>query len=71
MLLKNIIKSMYICTCNSVLCQQDGATALHLAAQEGTVDVVKLLIDAEAQVNIQAEVHTLYVHVSCWVNVNE
>ena len=38
---------------------QDGWTALHLAAQEGKVDVVRLLTEAEAQLNIQTEVHTL------------
>ena len=38
---------------------QDGSTALHLAAQEGKVDVVRLLTEAQAQVNIQDEVHTL------------
>ena len=31
--------------------------ALHMAAQEGKVDVIKLLTDAEAKVDIQAEVH--------------
>ena len=49
---------MYIVTL-TVLCPQDGATALHLAAREGKVDVVRLLIDAEAQVNIHAKVHIL------------
>ena len=42
------------------LCPQDGRTALHLAAQEGKVDVVRVLTEAEAQVNIQTEVHTVY-----------
>ena len=41
------------------LCPQDDWTALHLAAQEGKVDVVRLLTEAQAQVNIQTEVHTL------------
>ena len=41
------------------LCPQDDWTALHLAAQEGKVDVVRLLTEARAQVNIQTEVHTL------------
>ena len=41
------------------LCPQDGWTALHLAAQEGKVDVVRLLTEAQAQVNIQTEVHPL------------
>ena len=49
---------MYIATL-TVLCPQDGVTALHVAAQQGKVDVVRLLIDAEAQINIQTEVHTL------------
>ena len=38
---------------NVCLCPQDGWTALHLAAQEGKVDVVRLLTEAQAQVNIQ------------------
>ena len=38
------------------LCSQGGVTALHLAAQEGRVDVVRLLTEAQAQVNIQTEV---------------
>ena len=42
---------------------QDGVTALHLAAQGGKVDVVRLLIDAQAQVNIQSEV-AIYIIVS-------
>ena len=41
------------------LCPQDGWTALHLAAAEGKVDVVRLLTEAQAQVNIQTEVHPL------------
>ena len=36
-----------------------GWTALHLAAQEGKLDAVGLLLDAEAQINIQTEVDTL------------
>ena len=42
---------------NILYIQQYGHTALYLAAGEGKVDVVRLLIDAEAQVNIQTEVH--------------
>ena len=50
------------CICKYIyLCPQNGVTALYLAAQEGKVDVVRLLIDAEAQVNIQTEVHTLLI----------
>ena len=55
---KNNKTCMYIATL-TVLCPQYGWTALHLAGQEGKVDVVRLLTDAEAQVNIQTEVHTL------------
>ena len=36
---------------------QTGLSALHLAAQEGKVDVARLLIEAKAQVNIQTKVH--------------
>ena len=38
------------------LCTQDGWTALHLAAQEGKVDVVRLLTEAQAHINMQTEV---------------
>ena len=41
------------------LCPQDGCTALHMAAAKGKVDVVRLLTEAQAQVNIQTEVHPL------------
>ena len=38
---------------------QDVVTALYLAAQEGRVDVVRLLIEAKAQINIQKKVCTI------------
>ena len=38
------------------VCPQDGWTALHLAAHEGKVDVVRLLTEAKAQVNLQTKV---------------
>ena len=38
---------------------QNGCTAFLMAAQEGKVDVVRLLTEAQAQINIQTEVHTL------------
>ena len=41
------------------LCIQNGWTALHLAAQEGKVDVVRLLTEAQAHINIQTEVNTI------------
>ena len=37
-------------------CPQTGATAIHLAAQKGRVEVVRLLIEAKALVNIQEKV---------------
>ena len=40
---------------------QNGATALHLAAQEGKVDVVRLLTEAQALVNIRKRVY-MYKH---------
>ena len=40
-------------------CLQGGWTALHLAAHEGKVDVVRLLTEAKAHVNMQTKVHTL------------
>ena len=46
------------------LCPQDGWTALHLAAQEGKVDVVRLLTKSQALVNIQTEVHIHAQHVN-------
>ena len=58
--------SLYIAVLGELtvcLCPQDGWTALHLAAQEGKVDVVRLLTEAQAQVNIQTEVHPLYIYV--------
>ena len=38
---------------------QNGWTALHLAVQEGKIDVVRLLTEAKAHVDIQIKVHTL------------
>ena len=46
---------------------QDGWTALHLAAQEGKVDVVRLLLtEAQALVNIQTKVHSHHITTSRW-----
>ena len=39
-------------------CPQSGASALSLAAQEGKVGVVRILIEAKALVNIQKKVYT-------------
>ena len=47
-----------------ILFIQDGWTALHLAAEEGKVDVVRLLTESQALVNIQNKV---CVHICCHV----
>ena len=59
------VNALYI-HCNYALvmaqycfCPQNGFTALHMAAQKGKVDVVILLTEAKAHVNVQTEVHTL------------
>ena len=41
----------------NVFCAQNGWAALHMAALEGKVDVVRLLTEARAQVNIQTKVN--------------
>ena len=50
-------------------CAQNGFTALHLAAQEGKVDVVRLLTEARAQLNIQTKVNVhimdVSLHIQC------
>ena len=60
----NVFTLVHVC-----FCPQDGSwTALHWAAQEGKVDVVRLLTtEAKAHVNIQAEVHTL-CHISVLIS---
>ena len=46
---------------------QDGWTALHLAAHNGKVDVVRLLLtEAQALVNIQTKVHSHHITTSDW-----
>ena len=45
-------------------CPQTGATALHMAAQKGKVEVVRLLIEAKALVNIQKKVYTSLSHMT-------
>ena len=50
---------------------QDGWTALHLAAQEGKVDVVRLLTEAQAQVNTQDEVYIkFFVYKSRYITLS-
>lgn len=49
-------------------CVQDGATALHMAAQEGHVDIVEALTKAQAQINIQTEVRTYAPPYTHWCN---
>ena len=49
---------------------QNGWTALHLAALEGKVDVVRLLLtEAQALVNIQTKVHSHQITTSGWSHV--
>ena len=51
-----------------VLYLQGGWTALHMAAQEGHVDVIRALTDAQTDINIQTEVHKtlqLFVYGLC------
>lgn len=43
-------------------CPQKGETALHEAASSGEIDVVRVLIEAKAKVNIESKVCTLYYH---------
>ena len=43
---------------------QDGCTALHLASQEGQLDVVRVLIEANARVNQRSKVMQP-IHVEC------
>ena len=50
-------------------CPQNGTTALHMAAQEGKVDVVRILTDAQALVNIRKKVCTsTTLHTLCLMN---
>ena len=41
-----------------MFCPQTGATALFMAAQEGKIEVVRILIEAKALINIQKKVYT-------------
>ena len=41
-----------------MFCPQTGASALSLATQEGKVEVVRILMEAKALVNIQKKVYT-------------
>jgi len=38
------------------LCEQKGNTALHIASLAGQLDVVKLLVQHDAQINSQSQV---------------
>ena len=43
---------------------QDGFTALHVAAQEGHLRVVEMLLEANADVSVKTDVR-IVVHVLC------
>ena len=66
-----VLGEVTVCYCSSP--PQDGllATALHLAAQEGKVDVVRLLTEAQAlmPVNIQSTLEGMYKHYTTHVCV--
>ena len=63
---KNIQETIkFYCTHKMCLYPQNGWTALHLAAQGGRVEVVRLLAEAKAQINIQTEVYTLHAYITC------
>ena len=52
----------FLCTvCTSI---QYGDTALHVAAQEGKTEVVRLLTEAQALLNIQRTVSAISYHLS-------
>ena len=53
-------------TLTACFCSQRGWTALHLAAQEGKIDVVRLLTEAKAKVNIQTKVY-MHNYIICLV----
>ena len=46
------------------LCLQDGRNALYMAASQGKIAVVRVLIEAKALVNIQNKVYTTLCHIS-------
>ena len=50
---------------------QDGKSALHVAAEEGHLNVVKLLLDFSANVNIETKVaKTIWMCIltQCWLD---
>ena len=47
---------------HALLSKQKGATPLHLAAYKGHVDVVQVLLKANAEVNMQLEVCTCRIY---------
>ena len=51
-----------VCHCISIiLYTQDGWTPLMTASYEGHVDIVRILIEAKAQINMQEEVCCSYI----------
>ena len=49
-----------------IYCLQNGWTALHLAAQEGRFDVVRVLTNAKAQLHIKTEVRTCIISIGAY-----
>ena len=62
-----VLYTYIVCVLTVGFCSQDGCTALHLAAEEGQVDVVRLLTESQAQVHIQTEVHVILFTTSCYL----
>ena len=50
---------------------QKGITSLHLASSSGHIEVVELLLDRGANVNIADEVNTLQIIMDSWLSDHE
>ena len=52
----NVISQLFVCTILSIVSTQNGVTPLMAASFHGHVDIVRMLIEAKAQVNTQYKV---------------
>lgn len=50
---------------------RQGISPIHLAAQEGSVDLVSLLLTKSANVNVCNKVYPAWWHVSVWLCVSD
>ena len=55
----------FFCQIHCLLLCQNGWSSLMAASQIGHVEVVDKLLQHGATVDLQTEVHTLYVHTQC------